>query len=424
MFRHHSARAVLNPYLGVSGIAQVLAAIGLMSTLFWATPLYPATTDDLIFIHHSCGNNWLSSGLNAALVAKDYIDERNDMYYGSDISPDASRPDSLGSVPGDNTNMNHWVPWFNDYLGNLKNYGCASGVNKIIMFKSCYPISDVTSDGSSPGDPFSSSQTLANYKAVYHNAAGSGVAYTHSSYAYLALEDIFAANPDTLFIPVTAPPLTNSGTSNANAHRARLFNDWLKNDWLSSYNTAHPGLDNVAVFDWFDVLANPDTDSSYPNRLKAVYGGTGGDAHPNSAANLYSTQVFATDSGNFIDAAWTAFTASEPVFLPGDANMDWTVNVADLTLLLNNYNETDMVWANGDFNDDGTVNVADLTALLNNYNKTYGARVVAGTAVPEPSNIAMLAGVALTALLYSGGRSGRRPFRLTVRRGLDIERLP
>jgi hypothetical protein len=85
-------------------------------------------------------------------------------------------------------------------------------------------------------------------------------------------------------------------------------------------------------------------------------------------------------------------------YLQGDANKDLTVNVADLTNLLNNYNKSDMTWTNGDANGDGNVNVADLTLLLNNYNKTFGA-VAAGSVVPEPSSIAMLAGIALTALL-------------------------
>jgi hypothetical protein len=307
-----SAQLASHRRSGMYGIVRLLVAGSFMSLVFLAATLHADTTNDLIFIHHSCGANWLGSGLDLALVAKDYIDERNDMYYGSDIAPDAGRPDSLGSVPGDNTNMNHWVPWFNDYLGNLKTYGCATGVNKIVMFKSCYPISDIGSDGASPGDPFSSTQSLANYKAVYHNAAGSGTPYMHSGYSYLALEDVFAANPDTLFIPVTAPPLTFTGTDNDNAHRARVFNDWLKNDWLASYNAAHPGLNNVAVFDWFNVLANPDNDPSHPNRLKEMYGGSGGDAHPNDAANLFSTQVFATNSANFIDGAWGAFAVPEP----------------------------------------------------------------------------------------------------------------
>jgi hypothetical protein len=86
-------------------------------------------------------------------------------------------------------------------------------------------------------------------------------------------------------------------------------------------------------------------------------------------------------------------------WLQGDANMDLTVNVADLTNLLNNYNKTGMVWANGDFNGDTTVNVADLTLLLNNYNKTFvgGGGLSASSAVPEPSSLVLSA--TLSALL-------------------------
>ncbi|RLF32869.1 MAG: hypothetical protein DRN07_04030, partial [Thermoplasmata archaeon] len=273
-----------------------------------------SSDDDLIFIHHSCGQNWLTNSLHAALLAKDYIDERNDIYYGTDLSPDAGRPDSLAPTPGDSTNMNHWILWFNDYLGGVKTHGCSDGVNRIIMFKSCYPISNIEDNGTEPGDPFSSWQTLANYKAVYRHYNGSGNTYTYNGYTYRPLEDIFAQNPDILFIPVTAPPrhyAPTDATNDAEAHRARVFNNWLKNDWLTSYNTNHPGLNNVAVFDWFDVLAYPDNHSSHPNRLRAEYGGESGDSHPNNVANSYSTQVFATNPDNFIDQAWNAFNASD-----------------------------------------------------------------------------------------------------------------
>ena len=86
--------------------------------------------------------------------------------------------------------------------------------------------------------------------------------------------------------------------------------------------------------------------------------------------------------------------------------MDWTVNVADLTLLLNNYNKTGMVWADGDFNYDGSVNVADLTALLNRYNMSVEENGAAGaglsvgsTAVPEPTSLALL-GTAVSLLAW------------------------
>jgi len=267
--------------------------------------------DDLVFIHHSCGNNWLNAGLHNALLNKDYIDERNDIYYNTDVSPDSGRPDSLAPEPGDKTNMNHWILWFNDYLEGVKNHGCSDGYNKIIMFKSCYPISNIVGTGTEPGDPFSatypSGQTIVNYKAVYRHPSGPGNTYSNGGYTYYPLEDVFAANPNILFMPVTAPPRHYTGSTDDEAHRARMFNNWLKNDWLDDYNNNNLGVNNVAVYDWFDFLAYPDDHASHPNRLKGEYGGGSGNSHPNTQANQDSTDDFATDSTNFINTAWDAF---------------------------------------------------------------------------------------------------------------------
>jgi hypothetical protein len=287
------------------------------------------TTDDLLFIHHSCGENWLNDGLRDALIAKSYIDEVNEITYGTTLTPDAGRPDSLGSVPGDNTNMNHWVLWFNDYLQRMKQHDCADGTNKIIMYKSCFPTSDIYADGTEPGDPFVDEQSLVNYKAVYRHPDGAGHAYTHDSYTYKPLGDVFAENPGVLFIVITAPSRIPAETCNEWADRARVFNNWLKNEWLNSYNAAHPNLKNVAVFDWFDVLAyansyagtehytpaNGDPEGDYPvrNMTKSQY--RTDDSHPNTQANLDSTVIFATNSSNFIDTAYNRWLggAATPV---------------------------------------------------------------------------------------------------------------
>ncbi|HBA83021.1 MAG TPA: hypothetical protein DCZ95_02900 [Verrucomicrobia bacterium] len=285
-----------------------------------------SSQDDLLFIHHSCGANWLANSLNQALIHKDFIDERNDITYGSDLPPDAGRPDSLASTPGDATDMNHWIRWFNDYLQGIRTFGCANGTNRIILFKSCYPISGITADGAEPGDPFNAAQTLANYKALYRHPNGAGGVYTNTGYIYRTLEDLFASNPNILFIPIAAPPLTYAGTTDAQAHRARLFNDWLKNDWLPSYNTAHPELNNVAVFDWFDYLTYPDHHTNHPNRLKEEYGGAGGDAHPNALANTNSTWVFAAGQNSFVDQAWSAFKNADN---DADKMPDWWESLHD-----------------------------------------------------------------------------------------------
>ena len=55
--------------------------------------------------------------------------------------------------------------------------------------------------------------------------------------------------------------------------------------------------------------------------------------------------------------------------LNGDADLNGTVNGADLNTVLSNYNKTGMSWSQGDFNYDGTVNGADLNTVLSNYNQ-------------------------------------------------------
>ena len=320
------------------------------------------TDNDLVFIHHSCGQNWLNSGLHSALLAKDYIDERNDIYYNTDVLPDSGRPDSLAPTPGDKTNMNHWILWFNDYLEGVKDHGCADGFNKIIMFKSCYPISNIVGNGTEPGDPFSSTQTIVNYKAVYRHPNGPGNNYTYGGYIYKPLEDVFAENPDVLFIPVAAPPLCYNCTNDENAHRARVFNNWLKNEWLDDYNDDNPSLNNVAVYDWFNFLANSDDHPTYPNRLKAEYGGGSGNSHPNTLANQQSTQDFATNPDNFIDTKWNAYINESMVISnpsPSNGATDVSVDLSELNVTIEDPEGDSFNWTIETSPDIGSASASD-----------------------------------------------------------------
>ncbi len=73
----------------------------------------------------------------------------------------------------------------------------------------------------------------------------------------------FQEHQDTLFIVVTAPPVSNGRYSS----NARSFNQWLVNDWLKDYPYT-----NVAVFDFYNVLTTNggNTDTSDVVRKQGI----------------------------------------------------------------------------------------------------------------------------------------------------------
>jgi hypothetical protein len=84
---------------------------------------------------------------------------------------------------------------------------------------------------------------------------------------------------------------------------------------------------------------------------------------------------------------------------PGDVNCDGRVDINDLTIVLNNYDQTGMAWTQGCMDGDptGAVDINDLTIVLDNYGTTYSSAGVM-KAVPEPCTLALLA-VGLVGLL-------------------------
>jgi fibronectin-binding autotransporter adhesin len=69
--------------------------------------------------------------------------------------------------------------------------------------------------------------------------------------------------------------------------------------------------------------------------------------------------------------------------IPGDADLNQTVNFTDFQTLTTNYNKPGN-WTQGDFNYDGTVNFTDFQILTTNYNASLGATgsVATGSATP------------------------------------------
>jgi hypothetical protein len=80
-----------------------------------------------------------------------------------------------------------------------------------------------------------------------------------------------------------------------------------------------------------------------------------------------------------------ALAADFVQLLPGDANLDGHVGIADLVALADHYGLTHPSWLDGDLNFDGHVGVADLSLLADNYGR--GSE----PPVPEPAAVALLA---------------------------------
>ena len=234
----------------------------------------------LIFIHHSTGENLLRDdygGLGRALGQNNYFVSDTNYGWG---------PDSIG----DRTDIPNWTEWFAsdatprymsalfnesgqnaDYTRTLDDPG---GENEIIVFKSCFPNSALEgSPNDSPGS--------------YEELSVSG-----AKYVYNTILQYFATRPDKLFIVITAPPLSD-GTY---AENARAFNNWLLNDWLRENNYT---LNNVAVFDFYNVLTGPDAHHRVSNGQIEHINGTrntlyypSGDDHPSEQGSRKATEEF------------------------------------------------------------------------------------------------------------------------------------
>lgn len=278
-------------------------------------PNPPATPVKLIFVHHSTGENWITDGngnLGQVLTTANYFVSDTNYGWGP-----ADADAGSGKI-GDHTDIGHWYNWFagpnrdanmtalfaesgqhSSYTRMVTEPG---GANEVVMFKSCFPNSAI---GGNPGDPatvganplrgqdaYSGAMTVANVKGIYND-----------------LLSYFAAHQEKLFVVVTAPPLDSGATNGSQAANARAVNNWLVNDWLTGY-----GNNNVAVFDFYNVLTSNGGNAN-SNDLGQIGGNhhrfnsgaiehltsgggnysaytTGGDSHPTPAGSQKATGEF------------------------------------------------------------------------------------------------------------------------------------
>ena len=269
----------------------LLMTVLLISGLFFtaAVPylqnLNPDPPDEvikLIFIHHSTGENWLADGygnLGSELDSNNYFVSDTNYGWG---------PNSIG----DNTDIPLWIEWFRSpqtptYMDALFNENGQhssytrtlfdpGGENQIIMFKSCFPNSNLEGNPDDPPNP------------------GGGLTVGNAKYVYNELLHYFATRPDKLFVAIIAPPVQDP----TYAANARAFNTWLVQDWLGENGYTH---NNVAVWDFYNVLTGPDNHHRFQDGAveyitdqggNTLYYPSNGDNHPRLEGNQKATAEF------------------------------------------------------------------------------------------------------------------------------------
>jgi len=243
-------------------------------------PEPPDEVIKLVFIHHSTGENWLTDGygnLGRELGENNYFVSDTNYGWG---------PEYIG----DRTDIPNWLEWFasdatpaymealfneneqhSSYTRELSDPG---GENQVIMFKSCFPNSELAG---SPNDP----------PGTYEDLSVGG-----AKYVYNRILEYFASRPDKLFIVITAPPVSSS----TYAENARAFNQWLMNDWLAEAGYTQ---NNVAVFDFYNVLTGSGAHHRYSDgKIEHVLGSRdtlaypSGDDHPSEKGSRKATEEF------------------------------------------------------------------------------------------------------------------------------------
>jgi len=263
-------------------LCLLLLVFFLSGTVIASNSSPPKTTIKLVFIHHSVGENWLkdsNGGLGRLLDQNNYFVSDTNYGWG---------PDGIG----DRTDIPNWPEWFagpsssrymqalfqlNDknsaYTRTSKNPG---GENRIIMFKSCFPNSELEGRPNDAPQRQGDALTVGNAKAVYNQ-----------------LLKYFETRKDKLFIAITAPPVHDK----AHSANARAFNNWLVNDWLKNYKGT-----NVAVFDFYNIMTGQNNHHRMAGgrvehlirdkRNTLYYYPGGGDDHPTKAGSIKAAKEF------------------------------------------------------------------------------------------------------------------------------------
>jgi len=267
---------MLRRYVYIGAI--IVIAVGLLAValygrraLSWLrgrlTRPLPASTEpsisdgsytNLIFLHHSTGRNLIQEG-----NVRELLDQRGYEFWDHDYNTiGLTRPDGTltqtsyeipeiepGTLGGGNTDPEGLAMLFTQPIRDPPDNAFSRLLqHEVLIVKSCFP----------------------------NNAIESDDELEQNKLWYLEIRAVVDQHPDRVFILMTSPPLHPKKTTSEDAARARALADWLSSD---EFLAGHP---NLFVFDFFDLLADPESNAlrgEYQRDLDKT------DSHPNQLAN-------------------------------------------------------------------------------------------------------------------------------------------
>jgi len=242
----------------------------------------PITSDgsytNIVFLHHSIGRNLIrEANVRARFREKGYEFWDHDYNTIGLTRPDGTLTGTSYEIPeitpdtrgGGNTDPDGLAVLFAQPVHNPPDNAFSRLLqHEVLIVKSCFPNSAIRS-----------AEELEQNKKWY-----------------LEMRSTFDQHPNKVFIVMTSPPLHPGKTMPADAARARALAGWLSS---AEYLGERP---NVFVFDFFDLLADTET-----NALRSEYqrDPEETDSHPNQLANEVLGPIFV----DFVDTAITAYRA-------------------------------------------------------------------------------------------------------------------
>ncbi|MCK4537481.1 MAG: hypothetical protein KAV42_01660 [Candidatus Krumholzibacteria bacterium] len=212
----------------------------------------------IAFLHHSTGKNIWDGGVKKCL--KKYNRENKTKYDIKEIAFPKEKPYGWNNYPYD-----YWKIW-------VENAGPEAYMDEptleiltkeyqVIVFKHCFPVSDISPDTGSP-DVASSEKRLENYKLQY-----------------AALKEKMRQFPGTKFLVWTGAALVEPRSDEERGARAREFARWVVDEWNE------PG-DNIFVWDFFML------ETGGGLYMKEEYAQSPTNSHPNKEFSRQAAEEF------------------------------------------------------------------------------------------------------------------------------------